>query len=354
MAAAFRSADRSGNATIFEKSDDAAYLHRRLRERGLDILDHLCNTTVQWAAQNGTQDQWHLYWRLNLPSIAYNNRLVQEMLAEEFVKDVPDVEKAALVAYQLYCKHTYGRAANGNINILEFTCPPFHEFYHAFLTRLSADRSVVKLDSLGPDNRLHIPESVTRDAVLDALRDVLRHRLTIKSSMTKEEHRAKAALEKSAKEPAAAAAVPVHSAPKRRSPTPPADRESRGSDTYSRVSTLSTVSVAASAVRNKWIENLDKKAGQSSVVSARHDTYAQGGVKACDSASQIVTSRQPAASPAPKERTIQFKERTIQLTVPQRGSHKSSDRASISKRPITHNEDTSSSSSESSSTSKEA
>ena len=340
MAAAFRPAERSGSTSIFERSDDAAYLHRRLRERGLDILDHLCNTTVQWSAQNGTQDQWHLYWRLNLPSIAYNNRLVQEMLAEEFIKDVPDVEKAALVAYQLYCKHTYGRAANGNINILEFTCPPFHEFYHAFLTRLSADRSVVKLDSLGPDNRLHISESVTRDAVLDALRDVLRHRVTIKSSMTKEEHRAKTVSDKSAQ----AATAPL----KQISPTFIVDHSSRDSDTSSRVSTLSTVSVAASAVRNKWIENLDKKAGQSSVVSARHDTYAQGGVKACDSASQIVTSKRPAEpSAAPKERTIH-------LTIPQRTPHKSSERASIAKRPSRQNDDTSSSSSsESSSTSKE-
>jgi hypothetical protein len=339
---------KSSHRNIFD-SDDACYVHRRLREKGLDMLDHLCTKTKSWARDRGLEDTWQLNWRMNLPTLAYNNTEMQELMSAELLAEVPDLESAATLVYMLYARHTYGKAVNGDINMLEFQCPPFSEFYHAFLTRLSADRAVVRLEDLQADGHLNVPESTTKNAVLDALRDVLRRRVVIKERLTREEFRARKAAEAaaaaSARVPSSAPAAPALRIDDACSIVKPAKPRS---DTASAVSTVSAVS----RVITDWIGNLDKKAGQNSVVSAHHDAYSRGGVRPSDSASQVVPSQPRSRSPVAAAAAAAVpKQRTISLALPTSSTKKdSSKKESISSSRHRSPSTTSSSSSSSSDT----
>lgn len=108
-------------------------------------------------------------WRLSLPRIRLVNTYVQQMVAETFIKRVPEISKLAEYVYTKYCKLAYRQDALGNYNFLEITDVPFYELFQAFMARLSASMPV---GTMAVFSSAETFEFVCRGTLLDALRDV--------------------------------------------------------------------------------------------------------------------------------------------------------------------------------------
>jgi hypothetical protein len=165
-------------------NDEVGYLHRRFTEAAIHLLEDMRKQTMEFAMR--TDQDWCQLWANTLPNVAYYNRLVQDAMAADMVALVPDIESAAHVAFRLYVRQNYGRDAYGNINTVEFECPPFFEFFHAFLMYVTAHPFVVRQAVFGSE-AVQMAD-ITQAAIQDALRAVLKDRVRIMSTVTREEY----------------------------------------------------------------------------------------------------------------------------------------------------------------------
>ena len=163
---------------------EVGFLHRRFTEKVIVLLEDMRSQTLDFAMR--TDQDWCQLWANTLPNVAYYNRLVQEAMAADMVAFVPDIESAAHVAFRLYVRQNYGRDAYGNINTVEFECPPFFEFFHVFLMYVAAHPFVVRQAVFGSE-AVQIAD-ITQAAISDALRAVLKDRVRIMSTVTREEY----------------------------------------------------------------------------------------------------------------------------------------------------------------------
>ena len=169
------------------KNSVVQFLLRRLVQKATDMFHHFRSVTEKFVESRGDKSlDVDTYWRLNLPSVALWNTLVQRTLAAEFLAEVDQVDDKAMVAYILFCRLNYGRDVHGNINVLRVVKPPFYEFFHAFLTRLASSPEMTRMAALV--NPAHM-DSACSKALCDALHDVSVSRVTITETMSRREYK---------------------------------------------------------------------------------------------------------------------------------------------------------------------
>ena len=175
-------AARTPSRNVFD-NDTVCALLRRLNNKAFLVLRHLQRVTQQKAEQAG--QAWDRLWEAALPSIRYYNTQLQDAMAAQLAAEVPDVDAGLIAAYKQYCALHLGTTSDGRINMMDVDPPPLRDFYHAFLVRLSENRVVINRDMFQPAAHAAF-DTACANAFLDALRDVLLHRVTVTAVLTRQ------------------------------------------------------------------------------------------------------------------------------------------------------------------------
>ena len=181
-------ATRRKSTNMF-KNLTVGFVYRRLVDDAINILDLLKVSTQRFARGAYEECDWVQVWQDSVSKVALWNVQQQQDMADDFLATQDSDFMAALdVTYETYVACNFGKTADGRVNLVYFDDPPFHEFYHAFLTQLMQEPSV-KFTRVF-ENMVRDIYGVVERAFLDALRAVFRGRVTVKETRTKEERRA--------------------------------------------------------------------------------------------------------------------------------------------------------------------